>query len=67
MSKGKTNITAGRVAIQVGRIIGSADETAEPAVPEGTATTGTVTNVRSGTAKVGRQSDVIVGGLNIRM
>ncbi|MGW4664063.1 hypothetical protein [Streptosporangium sandarakinum] len=69
MSKRKstTNVTTtGWTAVQVGKVIDSDEEPTAPTPPRGAAS-GTVTNVRSGNARVGLQTDEIRGGLTIRM
>lgn len=62
---GKKNIAStGFTPVQVGRVV-DGEKAKKPAKAE--TGEGAVTNVRSGNAKVGRQDDVITGGLNIRM
>ncbi|GAB2443311.1 hypothetical protein GCM10027187_02420 [Streptosporangium sandarakinum] len=69
MSKRKstTNVTtSGWTAVQVGRVVDSGEEPTTLTPPRGAAS-GTVTNVRSGNARVGLQADEVRGGLTIRM
>lgn len=64
----KTNIaSSGYTAVQVGRIVSPSEDDEQEAPAEGPATKGRTVNVRSGNARVGKQADVIVGDLNIRM
>jgi hypothetical protein len=64
------NVASGndRVAVQVGRVVAAderpKDEPARTKPPAGTGG-GKTKNVVEGNAKVGRQEDVIKGGLNI--
>ncbi|MER5420292.1 hypothetical protein [Streptosporangium roseum] len=67
---GKKNIAStGFTPVQVGRVVDGekAKKPAKAEKPAKAADEGTVTNVRSGNAKVGRQADEIHGGLTIRM
>lgn len=73
----KTNIaSSGFTAVQVGRIIPEGSKDQPRVIPPGDkdetqpkrpAAKGKAVNVRSGNAKVGKQADVIVGDLHIRM
>ncbi|RJL29945.1 hypothetical protein [Bailinhaonella thermotolerans] len=63
MSK-KNVATSGTTAIQVGQVLGSSKKD-KPASPEKSDRKSTVTNVRIGNAKVGRQADTITGGIQL--
>ena len=67
---GKTNIaSSGFTPVQVGRIVppGDEDEPQPEPAPKQQPAKGRTVNVRSGNAKVGKQADIIVGDLRIRM
>jgi len=66
---GKHNVTSGSwTPFQVGRVVDS-DEQAEKPAKKSAAEKGggSVTNVRSGNARVGLQADEVHGDLHIRM
>ncbi|MEU1751991.1 hypothetical protein ABZ436_04940 [Micromonospora matsumotoense] len=66
MGSKKTNTASGtdRVAVQAGQIHGRTDTT-KPTAPAADTAPGRTDNVRTGNARVGRQADVITGGLNL--
>ncbi|MBB4917421.1 hypothetical protein [Streptosporangium saharense] len=62
---GKTNITTGGyLAVQIGRVAPT-DDRPTPEETETDAAPGAVTNIRSGNARVGHQTDVITGDVTI--
>lgn len=61
---GKKNIATGRMAVQVGRVV-PADEAPAPEETDIGTTPGTVVNLKGGSARVGRQADVITGGIRL--
>ncbi len=59
------NVASGndRVAIQVGKVHGRSGDKPAPAAP---AASGPSVNVRSGNARVGKQTDVVRGDVQIK-
>ncbi|WP_089157932.1 hypothetical protein [Micromonospora sp. NBS 11-29] len=60
---GKRNVASGNdvVAVQAGHIGGRSSKTPKPPADNTTEQAGTIRNVRSGNARVGRQVDTITG------